>query len=479
MPGDARPVTPATDVYSFGLVMYFAGTGARPTVASGDPDLGRLPEPLALVVADCLIRVPDGRPSSQELKERLRPLDRTTDTWLPAPVASTILRTSEELFNLEARDDERRQGTVVDPPESGSSADPDSWTTVPPPGAVAPTPDADRPPSGAPAAPPVGRREPPAAGATSPDAGPSAALHSAPTRDTPPRRAAGPPPPPSPPPSPSRARPSEATPFARAPARSSQPPSHGSASDRGNASRDTGASSDGAGDGTGAPTPTGQAASPGKRARAYGRLFDQIVVDPKRFFRTLAQGTFENAAQTRPDRPADGTADQPRQTTSGPHRMAPWLADSVLTITPLVAVLLLLLMLPGSVLMALAGDAGPLAEARIICQFLLVWPSLLLGWWHDKLREEATARAVRRWFGATAAYWPLLGAVTVEAIIAFAGYPFPPVPRSSSVFQDFTRLILTILSPLVGIGLLALLCVLFVLLVIWRRMRVRPLTVPR
>ena len=76
--GDGRPVTAAADVFAWGCVVTYAGTGHTPfegdspsVVASrilvGEPDLSGLPDPLAEVVSRALAKDPADRPTTQQL----------------------------------------------------------------------------------------------------------------------------------------------------------------------------------------------------------------------------------------------------------------------------------------------------------------------------------------------------------------------------------------------------------------------------
>ncbi|MDI2127714.1 protein kinase domain-containing protein [Yinghuangia seranimata] len=138
---DGLPVGPASDVFSLGAVLAFAargegpfGTGPTPAllyrVVHNSPDLGGVPEALLPVVAACLAKTPQERPTPDEL---LAALTVTPDavagpgTWLPADVAQTIAA----------------RGRAWHPPQ-GPGSGPAGGRTVPPgapahPGATATT----------------------------------------------------------------------------------------------------------------------------------------------------------------------------------------------------------------------------------------------------------------------------------------------------------------------------------------------------
>ncbi|WP_020123107.1 serine/threonine-protein kinase [Streptomyces canus] len=133
-----QDLTPATDVFSLGLIAAVASTGRHPYGDAGaitlatkiantefrPPDLTVYPEPLRAVLERTLAADPSTRPTPSELAELCqelggRPL-RDFTGWLPAPIAADIAR-REQLA--------RQQAETEPVPDSGDVAGAD---TVPP-----------------------------------------------------------------------------------------------------------------------------------------------------------------------------------------------------------------------------------------------------------------------------------------------------------------------------------------------------------
>ncbi|MFJ9776282.1 serine/threonine protein kinase [Kitasatospora sp. NPDC101157] len=94
-----EPLSPACDVFSLGRVLCHAagtdpyGGGGNPQVLlyrimHTEPDLTGVPEGLRPLVAACLARRPEDRPTPAQLLERLGPpgYDGPTGSWLPEPL---------------------------------------------------------------------------------------------------------------------------------------------------------------------------------------------------------------------------------------------------------------------------------------------------------------------------------------------------------------------------------------------------------
>ncbi|MFI1026916.1 serine/threonine-protein kinase [Streptomyces sp. NPDC020951] len=134
-------LTPATDIFSLGLIAAVAATGRHPYGDSGaitlatkiansefrPPDLTAYPEPLYTVLQRCLAADPTARPNPSELAELCQELGerqlRDFSGWLPAPVAADIAR---------------REQLAQQWPETGPAPEPGADAATVPPGATAP-----------------------------------------------------------------------------------------------------------------------------------------------------------------------------------------------------------------------------------------------------------------------------------------------------------------------------------------------------
>ncbi|MBC7268772.1 MAG: serine/threonine protein kinase, partial [Streptomyces sp.] len=113
-------ITPACDVFCLGSVLAYAATGLLPfggadsgvhalmfRIASGDPDLGTVPEGLADLVHDCLRKDPAARPTLDQVLERTGAHDtladgRSREPWLPGALVAQLGRHAVRLLETEA-----------------------------------------------------------------------------------------------------------------------------------------------------------------------------------------------------------------------------------------------------------------------------------------------------------------------------------------------------------------------------------------
>lgn len=132
-------ITPACDIFCLGSVLAYAASGTLPfgtansgvhalmfRIAQEEPNLERLPEGLADLVRDCLRKVPEARPSLEDILERTGAEDtvmdgRALDPWLPGSLVAQLGRHAVALLDTEDPEEERASGPG-DAPAWGASA---------------------------------------------------------------------------------------------------------------------------------------------------------------------------------------------------------------------------------------------------------------------------------------------------------------------------------------------------------------------
>ncbi|MFD6970770.1 serine/threonine-protein kinase [Streptomyces sp. NPDC059949] len=107
---EGKPLTPASDVFSLGSVLALAATGRSPfagnstlrtlyDVVHGEPDLSDLPAGLRGLVARCLAKDPEARPSPAQLRELIGPVTPAGRQW-PATVYGMLAAQRGEIDGL-------------------------------------------------------------------------------------------------------------------------------------------------------------------------------------------------------------------------------------------------------------------------------------------------------------------------------------------------------------------------------------------
>ena len=102
---ESKPLTPASDIFSLGAVVYMACTGTEPfmgastpatlyNVVHAEPDLAAVPEQLREVIAACLAKDPAARPTPEQVLALIGDVPAVTRTW-PDAVHALIAEQDE------------------------------------------------------------------------------------------------------------------------------------------------------------------------------------------------------------------------------------------------------------------------------------------------------------------------------------------------------------------------------------------------
>ncbi|SFX87800.1 serine/threonine protein kinase [Streptomyces atratus] len=119
-------ISGAADVFSLGAVLAYAATGTSPflgdssavllyKVVHEEPELGELEGDLRELVAGCLEKEPEDRPTPMELARRLAPggaAALVAAGWLPGPLVREVSQAAVALLDLEPQDAPVQSGPV-------------------------------------------------------------------------------------------------------------------------------------------------------------------------------------------------------------------------------------------------------------------------------------------------------------------------------------------------------------------------------
>ncbi|WP_326597827.1 serine/threonine protein kinase [Streptomyces sp. NBC_01803] len=159
-------LTPASDVFCLGSLLAYTATGRTPfgtldsgvhilmfRIAEETPDLTDIPEGLRQLIADCLAKEPERRPSVEELLSATTH-DGSREPWLPGELIAQLGRHAVELLDSENPESRTDTPAVKAPPPQATATQlpPTASTPLPrpapsPPGPASwPSPHATRQP---------------------------------------------------------------------------------------------------------------------------------------------------------------------------------------------------------------------------------------------------------------------------------------------------------------------------------------------
>ncbi|MFE6765336.1 serine/threonine-protein kinase [Streptomyces sp. NPDC057689] len=119
-------ISGAVDIFSLGAVLAYAATGSAPflgdssavllyKVVHEEPELGELEGGLRDIIAACLAKDPERRPTPDELARRLLPGGAAAAVaagWLPGPLVREVSRSAVALLDLEPQEAPVQSGPV-------------------------------------------------------------------------------------------------------------------------------------------------------------------------------------------------------------------------------------------------------------------------------------------------------------------------------------------------------------------------------
>ncbi|MGW7518775.1 serine/threonine-protein kinase [Streptomyces sp. NPDC054796] len=147
----SQHLTPASDVFCMGTLLAYAATGRPPfggggpggvhsvmfRIATEDPDLEGITEPLLSLIKDCMAKDPEKRPAPEDVVARVQPISTGTASapWLPATLIAELGRHAVQLLDTDtppsgSRDTARTgagqgqgaEASATPPPGAGSGA---------------------------------------------------------------------------------------------------------------------------------------------------------------------------------------------------------------------------------------------------------------------------------------------------------------------------------------------------------------------
>ncbi|MFJ9986069.1 PQQ-binding-like beta-propeller repeat protein [Streptomyces globisporus] len=133
---EGKEVSAASDLFVLGLLLAYAATGTTPftegpaeeatrRIAEDEPELGSVPEELRGLIANCLAKDPDQRPTAGAVAAELAlegAAGLARGGWLPEPLAAAVADQEARVLALEAPEE---GGAAREPGKADASAAPE------------------------------------------------------------------------------------------------------------------------------------------------------------------------------------------------------------------------------------------------------------------------------------------------------------------------------------------------------------------